>query len=146
MPLTLNHAINSHMLQTNLLKLYQHDPLSQILPVISELATQQVTQKVFYIFIKLVINNFFQTLSITIVKHWHIIGFITRVRFLYTGVISYSFKESGNLLFLMALLILLVRSKKQVSLFLRKFIYFLVHLLESIQLLHYLRTSFSRFF
>ena len=38
-------------------------------------------------------------------------------RFLYTGVILDSFKESWNLLFLMALLIESVKSKKQISLF-----------------------------
>ena len=41
--------------------------------------------------------------------------------FLYAGVISESFKESGNLLFLMAVLIELVRLKKQFSLFFSTF-------------------------
>ena len=41
--------------------------------------------------------------------------------FLCTGVISESFKESGNLLFLMAVLIELVRLKKQFSLFFSTF-------------------------
>ena len=57
------------------------------------------------------------------VKHWHcsIIGFITRVNFLYTGVISDSFKESGKSLYLIVSLIQLVRSKKQISLFFSTF-------------------------
>ena len=42
-------------------------------------------------------------------------------RFLYNGVISNSFKESGNLLFLIASLIQLVKSKKKVSLFFSMF-------------------------
>ena len=41
--------------------------------------------------------------------------------FLCAGVISESFKESGNLLFLMAVLIELVRLKKQFSLFFSTF-------------------------
>ena len=44
MPLTLqsiNHVINSHMLYTNPLKLYQHNPVSQVLPSISELAWRE---------------------------------------------------------------------------------------------------------
>ena len=42
-------------------------------------------------------------------------------RFLYTGVILDSFKESWNLLFLMASLIESVKSKKQISLFFSMF-------------------------
>ena len=68
-----------------------------------------------------------------------LLALLLELSFSYTGVISDSFKEPGNLLFIMVSLIQLVVQKSKLH-------YFLVRLLESLHLWLYLRTSFSQLF
>ena len=78
-----NHVINSHMILKNSLKLYQHSPLSKVLPGISKLSWREhvawnllfgkdtTTHSERFLNIhKAGRKQFFQILLIIVVKHW----------------------------------------------------------------------------